>query len=167
MIDKHQVRYLKHQNRKKTVLKKIIKNHYSERMFSDNVVDEKTIKTLIDSIQLLPSSCDRHGIYIKPISSRDDKNLLSGLLVGGVGWIHRASHIFLLFANPSTYKEKLLYMPYLDAGVVIMGLYEQVKKLSIRGCYVNPQVRGENQIYFKDRFGYDIFCGAFGVGHEH
>lgn len=166
MTDKYQGRYKAHQERKKGVLKSIIEKHYSTRVFSEKIVEEEKIKELVDSIQLIPSSCDRHGVYTKIIVSRDDKNLLSGLLVGGVGWAHRASHIILLFADPKAYKEGLIYMSYLDAGLAIMKIYDKLKELGLKGCYINPQVRGENQIYFRDRFGHDIFCGAFGVGYE-
>lgn len=162
--DEYQKRYLAHQARKKEMLKKIVEEHYSNRVFSDEAVSDKEIDKLTNSIQLIPSSCDRHGVYTKVISDRDNKNLLSGLLVGGTGWVQRASYIILLFGDPNAYKENLIYMSYLDAGLAVMKLYDTAKKMKIKGCYVNPQVRGENQIYFRDRFGYDIFCGAFAIG---
>lgn len=165
MPDKYQERYSAHQERKKSVLKEIIQTHYSNRQFEDSVVEQEKIDELVESIQMCPSSCDRHGVYAVVISDRDAKNLLSGLLVGGTGWVHRASHIILLFADPQAYKEGLIYMPYLDAGVVVMNMYNKLKELGLKGCYVNPQVRGENQVYFRDRFGTDIYCGAMGVGY--
>jgi nitroreductase len=165
-VDKYQDRYTAHQKRKRDTLKKIGDTHYSTRQFSDKVVEQEKIDILVNSIQLIPSSCDRHGVYAKVISDRDNKNLLSGLLVGGTGWVHRASHIILLFGDPEAYKEGLIYMSYLDAGVAVMKLYDTAKELVLKGCYVNPQVRGDNQIYFRDRFGHDIYCGAFGVGYE-
>lgn len=161
-----QERYLAHQQRKKTTLQNIGKTHYSTRQFSDKPVEDELIIQLIESVNLLPSSCDRHGVYVKDIYERDDKNLLDGLLVGGVGWIHRAPHVLLLFGNPNAYKENLIYMPYIDAGLAVMNWYNLLKEFGLKGCYVNPQVRGENQLYFRDRFGYDIFCGAMGVGYE-
>ena len=160
----YQDRYLAHQERKRETLRKISELHYSDRLFSGEPVEEEKIQEMIEAIQWLPSSCDRHGVYAKVISDRDNKNLLGGLLVGGVGWVNRASHIILLFADPKAYVENLIYMPYLDAGVIIHKFYTMLPDLEIRGCYVNPQVRGNDQIYFRDRFGHDIFCGAFGVG---
>lgn len=165
MLD-YQSRYLAHQLRKKKVLESITDEHYSNRKFSGEVIPHDKIDKLVESIQRVPSSCDRHGVYAKVISSRDDKNLLSGFLVGGTGWIHRASHIILLFGDPKAYVENLFYMPYLDSGVVIHNLYLECANLKLKGCYANPQVRGDNILMFQHKFGHDIFCGAFGVGYE-
>lgn len=164
-MDKYQTRYEAHQKRKKEMLKGIVEEHYSDRQFSDKVVEQEKIEILVNSIQLIPSSCDRHGVYAKVIQDRDSKNLLGGLLVGGTGWVHRSSHIILLFGDPQAYKEGLIYMPFIDSGVVVMKLYEILKDLGLKGCYINPQVRGENQIYFRDRFGHDVYCGCMAIGY--
>jgi hypothetical protein len=86
--------------------------------------------------------------------------------VGGVGWIHRADKILLLFADPKAYKERLVYMPFLDAGVVIYHLYLMCHYYGLKCCYCNPNIREQNQSFFRVLFGGDIYCGAFGIGHE-
>lgn len=159
------MRYLDHQLKKKETLMKIMKQRHSTRIFSDRTVDEKEIKELIESTTMCPSSCDRKGIYEKIVTTRDDKNFLNGVLVGGVGWIHRAPAIILLFGDPLAYKEKLVYMPFLDAGVVIYHLYLMAEMKGMKACYVNPNVRGDNELFFRNRFGYDIFCGAIALGY--
>lgn len=166
-MDEYQSRYLAHQVRKKNVLINVMKQRHSTRMFSEREVEQKVIDEIIESTSLCPSSCDRHGVKIRQVVARDDKALLGGLLVGGVGYIHRAPVILMLFGDPVAYKENLLYMPYLDAGVVLYHLHLMAEHKGLKACYVNPQVRGDHQLYFRDRFGHDIFCGAVGIGYEY
>ena len=125
MTDEYQKRYQAHQNRKKQTLIEIMKQRHSNRMFSDVVISDDTIEKLVASIDMCPSSCGRKAISIMTVRDRDKKALLGGLLVGGVGWIHRADTILLIFADQIAYKagDEIKFMPYLDAGVVIEHLY--------------------------------------------
>ena len=165
-MDKYQKRYVAHQLRKKSTLVKLMKQRHSHRVFSGKEVNPKKLDKILESTKLCPSSCDRHGTYYKIITSRDDKALLGGMLVGGVGWLHRAPVIVLLFADPVAYKENLLYMPYLDAGVVLYHIFLMAEAQGMKACYINPQVRGDHLLYFQDRFGHDVFCGAMALGYE-
>lgn len=165
-MDKFQKRYLSHQIRKKKMLFDMIKNRYSTRIFSDKSVSKRTLDKLIQSITYCPSSCNRQPIYVKIIDKRDDKSILGGLLVGGVGWIYRADKILLLFADSKAYKERMVFMPFLDAGVVIYHIYLMCQYLGLKCCYVNPNVREQHQPFFRVMFGGDIYCGAFGIGYE-
>lgn len=165
-MDKYQTRYLQHQKRKKKSLIKLMKKRHSERIFSDKKVPDRLVKKIINLSKLAPSSCDRKAVEIKIIDSRDDKQLLGGLLVGGVGWIHRADKILLLLASKEAYKENLDYMPYLDAGVMINQIYLICSELNLKCCYVNPNVRENHLRYFQDFIDNKLFCGAIGVGYE-
>lgn len=120
----------------------------------------------MDSIVDCPSSCDRQSIFLTVVENKDAKNLLGGLLVGGVGWVHRADKILLIFADQESYKEKLVYMPFLDAGVIIYHLYLMAEYLGLKCCYVNPNVRVHNLAEFQIMFGDKIFCGAMALGYE-
>lgn len=115
-----------------------------------------------------PSSCDRKGVKIEVIENRHDKEILSGLLVGGVGWIHRANKILLLFANLEAYKApgEKTFMPYLDAGFQGMTVYMAAEALGLGCCFVNPNIRQENKRFFQTRFGGKdkLFCGALAIG---
>ena len=167
--DKYQKRYVAHQERKKQVLIEIMKARHSERMFSDQLVDESIIKELIDCTKLCPSSCDRHGVYTIIVTDRDEKALLGGILVGGVGWIHRAPAILLIMADPVAYKagDEIKFMPYLDAGALISPLYLTATANKLACCFVNPNIRPMNQKHFAEVFGNGMFCGAFAVGHKY
>lgn len=164
--DIYQKRYTEHQQRKKITLMNILKERHSDRAFSDEDVEHSLIDEIIASIEYCPSSCNRHGVYAKVVNTRNEKELLGGVLVGGVGWIHRAKYIILLFADQKAYKGsgELTYMPYLDAGCIVQqfGLIASANDLS--GCFVNPNIRQQNKEHFQKIFGVDIFCGAFAVG---
>jgi len=185
--DIYQKRYLKHQERKRKILSskygsdkfrvytpkeqklffEILKNRRSQRSFNDKEID---LSLLLDAIETSPSSCNRKGVSVFPITKRDDKDLLSGILVGGVGWIHRAHTILLLKADMTCYKSpaEKEFMPYLDAGVIVQTCYLACEAMNMGCCFVNPNIRPENRNIFYDRFDIDkedVFCGALAVGN--
>lgn len=184
-MDEYQLRYERHQERKRQslmgsfgepfwekftnqdqeVFNKIIKSRRSQRLFNRDVID---IQPILNAIDTCPSSCDRKGIKVVVIDKRDDKDLLSGLLVGGVGWIQRGDKILLLFADPLAYKagDEIKFMPYLDAGVVITMTYLAAEVNNIGCCYVNPNIRESNKEFFNQRFNTKnhIYCGALALG---
>jgi len=166
IIDKFQKRYLEHQQHKKEQLYSgLIKGRRSQRIFSSENITQKELDFILDCLVESPSSCNRQAISVKVIGDRNSKELLSGLLVGGVGWCHRANKIILLFANTEAYKEKLDYMPYLDSGVLIFNIYLSCESLGIGCCFINPNIRDENKKIFEERFDGRLFCGAFTIGH--
>lgn len=161
-----QERYLAHQERKKQALMEIMLERHSERAFSDSAVTKGQIGRVLDAMETSPSSCDRRGVEVKIIESRDDKALLGGLLVGGVGWIHRAPVILMLMANVDAYKAEgeSLYMPYLDAGAMLQCAYLHAAANGLACCFCNPNIRERNKPHFKAVFGDGIFCGAITLG---
>lgn len=181
-IDIYQERYLAHQKRKKEALQlkitrkkvkhndteimKLFKTRKSQRAFNSEQLTEKELDYILKAMDLSPSSCDRKGVYVKIVKNRPEKEILSGILVGGVGWINRADVILLLYADMDAYKNPAEQhnMPYLDAGVKIMSGYLASEALSIGCCYVNPNIRPENKEFFDTRFPGGLFCGALILG---
>ena len=188
IIDEYQKRYLEHQKRKTESLKndkgilpdtytkkeaeiffKILEGRHSQRTFNNEEVSEHELYQIERATRTTPSSCDRRAVFTKPIIRREDKEMLSGLLVGGVGWAYRGQAILLLFADMNAYKNPVeqSYMPYLDAGVMIQTVYLAAEALNLGCCFVNPNVRVENERFFKSRFDIDdnlLFCGALVIG---
>lgn len=185
MSDVYQERYIAHQKRKADILKstygtdsfkkysdeeqeifiEILKNRRSQRSFNREPVD---IEKILELAEYRPSSCDRRSIEIKVVSERDDKDLLSGLMVGGVGWAHRADSILLFMAYEDAYKSpaEKEFMAYIDAGVLAQTLYLICEAMNIGGCYINPNLRENNKEFFYARFipqGYK-YVGAFALG---
>lgn len=182
-MDEYQARYLAHQKRKadsltsnfgvsvkpyskkeQDVFFKIVNNRCSQRVFTN---EEVNIEPILKAIQQSPSSCNRKAIKIEVITDRKYKEILSGLLVGGVGWCHRGT-ILLLKADMNAYKnpEEVNTMPYLDAGVIIQTAYLTAEVLNLGCCFVNPHVREEYRGFFGSLFLEDneIFCGAIILG---
>ena len=165
-MDQYQKRYLAHQKRKKEQLIKAMRERYSCRIFSDKALTQKELDRILDHIDNAPSSCDRRAVELKPVRFRTNKELIGGILVGGVGWIHRADTIFLLVANKSAYKEGLDYMPYLDAGFLANYVWLACTMEGIGCCFVNPNVREENQdILGRYLLPNELFCGALAIGY--
>ena len=165
-VDIYQERYLTHQGRKAQVLAEIIDERHSERKFGKG---ETPIEPILDSLTKVPSSCDRRAVYPVVYSWRDDKNVLSGFLVGGVGWAHRANHIVLLFAVKGAYKagSEIEFMPYLDAGVMAQQALLVASSLGYAACIINPNVREEHQEAFRQLFGDDLLCAAIAIGSKY
>jgi nitroreductase len=162
-----QERYVAHQKRKKSQLVALLDSRSSQRVFNDEEIGYAEISKLVENMAKTPSSCGRQAIFANIIQGRNEKELLGALLVGGVGWIHRASKIILLFADPMSYKERVFAMPYLDAGVVVGNAYLICEDMGIGCCFVNPNIREENEKIFRDRFMKDnyLFCGALALGY--
>ena len=167
--DSYQKRYLKHQQEKKAELIEIMKERHSNRRFDDKPIPQEVIDELIKVIDLAPSSCDRKAIKVKVITDKDQKALLGGLLVGGVGWIHRAPVILLITADPEAYKaeKEINFMPYLDGGVVSQQLALMATALGIHGCFANPNIRDFNISHYHKIFGPEILTMAFAIGYPH
>lgn len=185
-IDIFQKRYEEHQARKKYTLQgiyesevkykdkeintvlKVFQNRKSSRVFNKEYIYTKELGLLLEMVDHCPSSCDRKGVGFNILETRNDKDLLGGLLVGGTGWVHRANKVILLFADMEAYKSPAEKdnMPYLDAGVLIMAFYLASEVLGLKCCYVNPNIREENKEFFNSRFNKDnkLFCGAIALG---
>ncbi len=187
-MDKFQNRYMQHQKRKaesltsdfgvkvkpykkkeQEIFFKIMENRCSQRVFNKEEMLPEDLLKIFSAIESAPSSCNRKGVETITILNRDKKDLLSGLLVGGVGWAYRGQVIFLLIANMDAYKNPAErdYMPYLDAGVLTQTIYLAAEALNYGACFVNPNIREENIDFFKKRFEIkenELFCGAVVVG---
>lgn len=166
-MDKYQERYLEHQKCKKGQLLKLLEKRHSDRIFTDKEIDGETLSKITENANFAPSSCNRRGVTIKIVSYRENKELLGGILVGGVGWIHRADRVFLLLGHGECYKEGLPYMPYLDAGFLAYNVWLSCTELGIGCCYINPNVREQFQYILEKEFldNNEIFCGALAVGY--
>lgn len=164
--DAYQKRYIDHQHRKSATLAQIMEERHSERMYLPKPVEPGTLSELCGIVESVPSSCARRAVSVRVESQRDRLALLGGLLVGGVGWIHRAPAVLLIFADPIAYKagDEINWMPYLDGGVVIEALYLKATALGLSGCYVNPNIRPFNRAHFSNVFGDGVFLGAFACG---
>jgi len=165
-MSESQERYLAHQERKKKVLMEIMLERHSQRAFADESLSAETIAGFIAAMETCPSSCDRKGVSVRVVDGRDCKALLSGLLVGGVGWIHRAPVVLLMFADAECYKAEgeIAYMPYLDAGAMMYAAYLHATANGMACCFCNPNIREMNKAHFADIFGEGVFCGAIAIG---
>ena len=168
-LDPYQKRYLDHQERKKQTLLDLIRERHSDRVFADKKIEKEKIAAIREAIICAPSSCNRHAITSMFFFGRDIKSFISGFLVGGVGWIHRADGIILLVAEETAYKENLDYMKYLDTGFIGQSVYMVCTDLGLGCCFVNPNIRERQLKYFKDYFRLNenqTLTGAIAIGYK-
>lgn len=179
----YQARYERHQQKKKHQLmfgqgqesEKLPENYSltdllyfrrSQRVFDRKVVDEKDLEEILKTAETSPSSCNRHGLKLKVVRNRDDKELLGGILVGGAGWVHRADTIVLFLADPEAYaspREKE-FMHYADVGFTAMPMWLMAETKGIGAAYLNPNVSHPDVMSLKFS-GEKIFCGALALGY--
>lgn len=176
ITEQSQARYNLHQGKNKAgELAAIMRQRHSNRIFDTREVEPKIIEELAECTKWTPSSCDRRAVRLKLITERDDKALLNGLLVGGVGFVYRVPAIFLLFADVDSYKagdppgSEINYNAPLDAGIILQQLCLMATAKGLHCCLVNPQIRERNKEYFYQNFkpkGWKspLFMGAFCFG---
>jgi nitroreductase len=152
-----------------TILFDMLESRRSQRTFNNSPVTPVEMDKLAEAMAAAPSSCNRQAITGKVISERPDKEILSGLLIGGVGWVNRADKIVLLFADEKAYPNSFekRFMPYLDAGAMVMTMSMAAEAMGVGSAYINPGIREQNQPFFADRFGGEnlVFTGAMALGH--
>ena len=163
---KKEVKYTK---KEIEIVKKVFNNRKSSRVFNGDIVCKKDIDEVLKMVETSPSSCNRKGVKYKIIENREDKEILSGLLVGGIGWVHRANKIILLYTDMEAYKSPVEkdFMPYLDAGVLIQSFYLACEVIGLKVCCVNPNIREENKYFFNKRFFANVdykFLSAIIIG---
>lgn len=179
----YQTRYLAHQKRKKEQITEGVGellNHWeplskpvyaalerrrSQRLFSGQPIAPEAVQRVLEAGSWAPNSCNRHGIGIKLVDDRDDKELLGGILVGGVGWMHRANIVLLLLADPVAYASpnEKAFMHYCDAGFLAMSMWLAAEAEGLGACYINPNIKHKD--IFDQKFGLGrIFCGALCIG---
>lgn len=153
-----------------------MRERHSDQIFAEGRVDRFTVDALFEAAELCQSSCDRKAVHLSIVDDRDRLALLGGTLVGGVGWIHRAPLVLLLWADPIAYRagNEIEWMPYLDAGVVVQQLYLTATALGLKCCFVNPNIRDINWVHFHRVFSpafgdpedprKGVFCGAMALG---
>lgn len=181
MTTPYQERYLNHQERKKEQITKsiganlplklmpevmeVLDRRRSQRLYTNEPITSDELEVILKAATMSPNSCNRHGVLLKIVSERRDKELLNGLLVGGVGWIHRAHTIILFLADPVAYASpnERDFMHYCDVGFKAMSMWLAAESIGIGACYINPNLVDKD--IFKQRFcGELIFCGALALG---
>lgn len=186
MNDTYQERYLAHQAKKKEQLMRssgitptqlpkkyaemtevLLRHRRSQRIFDSKPISEQELTKVLEAATYAPNSCNRHGIQLKVVTDRTEKSLLGGLLVGGVGWVHRAEAVILFIADPEAYKSpnEKDFMHYCDVGFMAMNMWLLAESMNIGACYINPNIMPVNKQIFTERFGEGIFCGALALGH--
>ncbi|MEQ9135753.1 MAG: nitroreductase family protein [Thalassobaculum sp.] len=183
MNDVYQDRYISHQARKKRqltlsegttatplpkgdqkALLRILAHRRSQRVFNGAPLPKGALDKILDAATTSPNSCNRHGVLIKVVTDRREKELLTGLLVGGVGWIHRADTVLLFLTDPAAYKSpnEKDFMHYCDVGFKAMSMWLVAETLGIGVSYINPNLT--HPAIFRERYGDHVFCGALALG---
>lgn len=165
-IDRYQRAYLHHQAAKAEVLREIMLRCHSDRLFAPEGVAADVLARVVAAADTAPSSCDRHAVRVRVVRERDAKARLGGLLVGGVGWVHRAPAILLLHADPAAYKApgELAFMPFLDTGFAADRMLLAAETEGLKHCFVNPAIREADREHFQKSFEIELLGGAVALG---
>lgn len=147
----------------------VLAGRKSQRTFNSLGLSEYERGWIWEAVRLAPSSCNRQAIVVKVIRRRRSRLRLASLLVGGRGWLARATTILLLFADMKAYKStaEREFMPWLDAGVVAENVCLTAEALGLGACFVNPNIREKDLGSFHKVFNPRgmRFCGAVALGN--
>lgn len=159
--------YRKWNKKEKGTVKELLSSRASQRVFNSNIIEEDVLNEILNQATSAPSSCNRHGISLKVVRDRHEKELLNGLLVGGIGWVYRADTVILLFADPEAYKSpyEKEFMHYCDVGFTVMPMWYTAESLNVGAAYINPNIRPQYKKIMSEYFGKGIFVGAFALGY--
>ena len=169
-MDKFQERYLAHQERKtkqldngdiqsskfyttsKESLSEVLEGRKSRRIYRGKLQKED-ISVLIEKANLAPSSCNRHGVYLKEAP----KDLIE-LLIGGKGWCNKGT-VLAFFADMTAYKSpyEKEFMPYLDTGFMAQNIYLMCEVMGLGCCFINPNTHNQ----YKSEH---LLTGAMAIG---
>lgn len=164
--DIYQRRYLEHQARKAEVLRDLMTRCHSDRIFDSAEVSDETLERILVAAKTAPSSCNRQAVQVAEVRARDDRARLGGLLVGGVGWIHRSPVILLLHVDPEAYKApgEIDFMPYLDMAFAADRILLAAEAEGLKHCFVNPSIRQPDLAHFRKSFNIELLGGAVALG---
>lgn len=165
-LDVYQRRYLEHQARKAEVLRDLMERCHSDRIFDQAEVTDETLDRVLAAAKTAPSSCNRQAVQIQAIRRRDDRARLGGLLVGGVGWVHRAPVVLLFHVDPEAYKApgEIDFMPYLDIAFAADRVLLAAESEGLKHCFINPSIRKPDLEFFQKSFNIELFGGAVALG---
>ena len=183
MTDIYQERYLKHRERKATMINGPNKAHSvasskfpqqylaamafrrSIRVFREEQVPKHILSQIFRIALLAPQSCNRQAITLQVMPGSKAGQYLKG----GQGWAVKAPHIVLLFADLAAYKApgEIAFMPWLDAGVMLAALTYAATACGVASCIINPSLREEYATEFQSRMNPRgrLFCGAMALGY--
>lgn len=180
----YQERYLKHQAKKKeqlaigkgekctplptnATLQRVLSFRRSQRVFNGENIPDSVFNQILESATTAPNSCNRHGIRMKVVAERYDKEFVSGLLIGGVGWIHRADKIVSFWADKTAYASpnEKAFMHYCDVGFTAMNMWLTAESLNVGASYINPNTAHPDVLAKYFGASNHIFCGALVFGY--
>lgn len=177
----YQERYVEHQARKGAQLSgreeleahpitplcvvDALENRRSQRIFTTEPIADYVLERMLEAACMAPSSCNRHGIKIKVVQDRYEKNVLAGLLVGATGWAHRAGALFLFLADKEAYASpnERDFMHYCDVGFTAMSMWLIAEQHDLGAAYINPNLANKDAFEFIYGPQY-VCCGALAVG---
>lgn len=135
-------------------------------MFKTKEIPQEVLDEILKTAETSPSSCNRHGLKLKVVRKRDDKELLGGVMVGGAGWVHRADTIILFLADPVAYasQREKEFMHYADVGFTAMPMWLMAETKGVGCSYINPNLSHPDVMALKFA-GDHIFCGALVFGY--
>lgn len=148
------------------MLRDLMQRCHSDRVFDTREVSDEILEKVTVAAATAPSSCNRQAVQITPVRGRDDRARLGGVLVGGVGWIHRAPVVLLLHVDPLAYKApgEIDFMPYLDTGFAADRILLAAESEGLKHCFVNPSIRRPDLEHFQKTFGIELLGGAVALG---
>ena len=130
------------------------KQRRSVRWYSQEKINDETIKKCISLAQSAPSACNRQSIKVYVISDRDKKNAILDLQTGNRGFGNMADKIVLITSDQRCWTWRERSMAYIDAGIFAMNLLYSFHYYEICACPLNALMSIDNRKTLRQIVGY-------------
>ena len=113
------------------------KQRRSVRWYSQDKIDEDTLKKCVELAQNAPSACNRQSLKVYFISDKEKKKTILDLQTGNRGFGDSADTIVLITSDQRYWTWRERTMAYLDAGIFTMNLLYAFHYHQICACPLN------------------------------
>lgn len=129
-------------------------SRHSVRWYSDEKIPDESLINAIHLAQTAPSACNRQGIRVYIVTSKEKKEEVLKLQNGNRGFGHLADRILLITADMGFWKCSQKTSAFLDAGIFTMNLLYALHYYEICACTLNAHLTIKKKSHLRKIVGY-------------
>lgn len=118
---------------------------HSLRWYSDENVDENTIRRAVELAMTAPSACNRQSIKVYVIASEEKKKQVLDIQNGHRGFGEQADKILCVTTDTRCYPNEQRPMANVDGGIFTMNLLYALHYYKIAACTLNACMSIKNR----------------------
>ena len=121
------------------ILEKFFRTRHSIRDFSDQDVNDITLRKALELAQQAPSACNRQGVRVYVLDKEKSKKMAEKLRGVG-GFAEKASRIVMITGKVSSYRQEEMYQYIVSASIYAAYLSLTLHAYGLGSCVIQRQV---------------------------